>query len=338
MMDWLRGALVAGMFLAGSARADTLHMTVAASPTPLPHWLPLYVAAAKFFAEEGISVDWVGLRSGSAFAAAVLGGSAQIAPLSIEAPILAYANGGDLVVICNLFDVQPYSVVLSNDAIKRTGILPAMPVGDVLQRLKGLRIAITGPGSATDEFIRHALQFRNIDPDSFLRLQPIGDDNAMLAALQRKIVDGFVMSSPADELATQRGLGHAVVDPFSGALPEVMDVPFSGIVTSRQQLKQQPALFAAVVRAMTRSLNLLQQHPQEARALLRPYFKQMDDPTFDSVMKRYFAGAARSPMVTKAEYDAVLRWANIAAQTPIDAPYEAVIDNSLAERAVADVK
>ncbi len=334
-MKLARFGLIVALLLAGAANAaEPVHITVAASPGALPHWLPLYVARAKFFADEGLIADWVPLRSGSAEVAAVLGGSAQIAPVNVELTALAHQNGGDLVMICDVFDVQPYSIVLSDAVIARVGITPGMPTDDILNRLKGLKIAITGPGSATDNYIRHAMQLRGMDPDAMLSLQPLGDPDAMLAALQRKLIDGFVMSSPADLVVQQRKLGRPVLDAFSGALPELKGVPFAGLVTSRAQLDAKPAVFAAILRAMTRSIRLLHDHPDQAKALVRPYFKDLDDDTFTAMMAKYMPGAATTPVLSKAQFDAALHWASIGAAEPITAPYDAVVDTKLAEAAL----
>ena len=327
--------LVTGLAAARPAVADTYHITIAGAPTELPHWLPLYVARAKFFADEGITAYWVPLRSGSAEVAAVMGGSAQIAAVGVELPIQSYVNGGDLILIADLFDLQPYSIVLSNAALAKTGITASMPSVEKIQRLRGLKLAITGPGSATDDFIRNVLKLHGIDADGFLSLQPLGDPDAMLAALQRNLVDGFIMSAPADELAAQRNIGKPVLDAFSGGLPELSDVPFAGLVTTKRQLAANPALFQAVVNAIAKSIRYIHEHPAETRKLLRPYFADLDDKTFEKIIAKYSRASATTAVVTRSEYNAALRWANLHSTTTISAPYDAVVDSAMARKAMA---
>jgi NitT/TauT family transport system substrate-binding protein len=334
-------ALTLACCLAGAAGGPValadpaIPLTMAGAPTELPHWLPVYVARAKFFAEEGLDVTWVPLRSGSAEVAAVMGGSAQAAPVGVELPINSFVNGGDLVLISDLFDLQPYSVVLSNDAIARTGITMKMSTEEKLQHLKGLKIAITGPGSATDNFIRQILKRRNIDADSFLTLQPLGDPDAMLAALQRKLIDGFIMSAPADEIAEQRGIGKPILDAFSGELPELIGVPFAGIVTTKRQLASNPAMFQSYVNAIAKSIRYLQTNPADAKKLIRPYFADLDDPTFNAIFDKYRKAAAKSAVLSPSQYDAALRWANSDSPKPLTAPYDSVVDMSFATKAMA---
>jgi NitT/TauT family transport system substrate-binding protein len=264
-----------------------------------------------------------------------MGGSAQIAAVGVELPIQSYVNGGDLILIADLFDLQPYSVVLSNAALTKTGITNSMPTVEKIARLRGLKIAITGAGSATDDFIRNVLKLHGDDADNFLTLQPLGDPDAMLAALQRNLIDGFIMSAPADQLAVQRGIGRPILDAFSGGLPDLDGVPFAGLATTKRQLAANPALFQAVVNAITKAIRYIHTNPVETRKLLRPYFADLDDKTFDTIITKYSRASATSSVVTRREFDAALRWANLDSPKTLSAPYSAVVDPSFAEKAMA---
>jgi ABC-type nitrate/sulfonate/bicarbonate transport system substrate-binding protein len=95
-------------------------LVVAAAPTPLLHWYPFYVAlGANYFADEGIDVEIVGLNSGTAMAAAIAGGGADVAPLAMTHAVTSGAQGGGLVATSALFNVYPNSVVLTKDATRK---------------------------------------------------------------------------------------------------------------------------------------------------------------------------------------------------------------------------
>ena len=325
---------------AGSAIAQSMpyKLTVAAAPVALPHWFPIYIARAKFFKEEGIDIDWVGLKSGSAQVAALMGGSAQVAPMSMEHVVTSHAAGGDLVVIAALFGVHPNSLVLSPEAIAKSGITKDMPIDDKIRRLKGLRIGITGPGGAADVMIRNVMKARGINPDEALTLQPLGDPNAMLGAFERKMVDGFVMSAPIDTMAVARKTGVIAIDPFAGEVPELRGVPYSGLVTTRRQLKQNPALFAAVVRAITKAIHFVHEHPAETKTLFRQYMKDIDPAVYDAIIDKYAGGTVTSPVVSKEQFDRIVRWVNVGSSKPIMGDYKAVIDTKLAMEAESAIK
>src|SRR5690242_1787527 len=90
-----------------------------------------YVAVgAGLFKEEGLDVDTVNVSSGPRQVAAVMGGSADVAPTNIEHVVRSSAQGGDMIAISSIFNVSPYVVVLSNKAIERTGLKLDMPIDE----------------------------------------------------------------------------------------------------------------------------------------------------------------------------------------------------------------
>jgi NitT/TauT family transport system substrate-binding protein len=127
----LVGIAVAGLLTAPAAaqQAKPEKLVVAAAPTPLLHWYPFYVAlGAKYFADEGLDVEIVGLNSGTAMAAAIAGGGADVSPLAMTHAIASAAQGGGLVATAALFNVYPNSVVLTKDAMAKSGCSPAASI------------------------------------------------------------------------------------------------------------------------------------------------------------------------------------------------------------------
>lgn len=142
--------------------------------------------AAGFFKEEGLEVELVDVNSGPRQVAAIMGGSALFGPLGFIQVIKANAEGGTLAAAANLFSVLDLHLVLSKEAIAKTGITNAMPVDEKIRRMKGLRIGITSPGSTTDTMARTLFKARGMDPDQTVQLQPLGGGSNMLAALEKR--------------------------------------------------------------------------------------------------------------------------------------------------------
>ena len=101
------------------------------------------------------------------------------------------------------------------------------------------------------------------------------------------------------------------------------------------ELTANPALFQAVVDAIQKSIRYIREHPAETRKLLRPYFADLDDKTFDTIITKYSRASAKSALVSRAEYNAAERWANLDSPKTLSAPYSAVVDPSLAQKAMA---
>src|SRR6478609_2421337 len=94
------GIALTALLIAPAAAQQTKpqKLVVAAAPTPLLHWYPFYVAlGAKYFADEGLEVEIVGLNSGTAMAAAIAGGGADVAPLAMTHAVTSGVQGGGIV-------------------------------------------------------------------------------------------------------------------------------------------------------------------------------------------------------------------------------------------------
>jgi hypothetical protein len=129
-----------------------------------------------------------------------------------------------------LFGVDPYSVVLSNKAIEKSGIKPDMPIAEKLKRLKGLNIGITQPGGASDTFIRFMMKAHGLNADDVVTMQPTSSSTEMIGLLQRNMVDGISMSTPSDTMATSKGYGKVVISAFDGDVPELSGMPFAAML------------------------------------------------------------------------------------------------------------
>jgi NitT/TauT family transport system substrate-binding protein len=313
-------------------------LVVAAAPTPLLHWYPFYVAlGAGYFAEEGLEVEIVGLNSGTAMAAALAGGGADVSPLAMTHAITSATQGGNIVATAALFNVYPNSVVLTKPALAKSGITPGMSLDEKIKRLAGLTLGITSPGGASDVQIRKMLLARGLDPDKAVKLQPLGNQAAMLAAVEKKVVDGFVMSAPVDEVAQARGTGVIAINPFAEPIPELANVPYSVWGTSRATMAKRPAVMTASLRAITRGIKLAAENPEETLRVMRPQIKDVPPEALDAVLEKYRHGAAATPVISPAQVETTVRWMNLGEGKPISVRFEDVVDNRGAEAAAAAI-
>src|SRR5580704_2182219 len=90
-----------------------------------------YIAQdAGFFKEEGLDVDTISVLTGPQQVAAVMSGSADVAPVGLQVVVQAYARGGDIVAVSTCYNMFPIALVVSNDAIKQTGIAAGMAIDE----------------------------------------------------------------------------------------------------------------------------------------------------------------------------------------------------------------
>ncbi|RDJ21914.1 ABC transporter substrate-binding protein [Bosea caraganae] len=300
------------------------------------HYYPLYIAqAAGFFAEEGIDIDWVKVNGGNVAAAAVMGGSAEVAPIALAHVIDSQQQGGALVAIASVYQVFAMPLVLSNGAIKKSGIEAGMPIDEKVKRLAGLRLGITSPGGSSDALLRSLFLARGMDPDKTVSIQPFGNGASQVAALEKNLTDGFVYPSPAPDIVVAKGLGSIMINPFAGEVPEIRDLPYIVMATTKDIWAKKPDAIRGVMRALAKASAFAQAKPAETKRLVRSYFKDIDDTLYDKVAEMNLVGIPADLRITKEQVEREIDWLNLSRTDKIKLNYGNVVLNEPVEQAKA---
>jgi NitT/TauT family transport system substrate-binding protein len=325
---------IAGMAL-GTARADDQlqKVTMVWAGKGMSFIMQYVAMGAGYYKDEGIELETIDVSSGTRMAAAVMGGSADFTQLGMPHTLRAVARGGDLVAIGEGFDKYPIALVISKAAAQRQGITDAMSPDEKIKRIRGLKIGITSPGSSTDEFMRTIMMVRGMDPDKDIKLQPIGIGAPMVVATQQGSIDGFSFMSPFTDSAVSRGIATVIADPMQDTLPEYQNVPYQIITTSRKIIAEKRPLLLASLRAMTRAINLCRTHPDQAKKIVRAYFKEVDENDFNISFDTYVKAVPATPIVSEIQVANTLKMLNLSEKTPISVSYDQVTDMSIAREA-----
>lgn len=283
-----------------------------------------------FFEKQRVDMNIVNVQSGPQQMAAVMGGSALISTIGLEQNMHADARGGNFVAICASFNAFPMSLTITRKAMANNKIDLNQPLATNIQRLKGLRIGITGPGSSTDQFIRTLLVLQKLDPDTEVHLLPVGPGANMLAAMEAGSIDGFVWSAPFSTEAVSKGLAEIVVDPMKGTVPQFSNYAYLAISTTRQTLTSQRPLLVSVVRAYAAAMKFAHAQPDKARELIRHRFPNMSDAEFKAAFAEYFAGVPEFPLISKAQFDRTLNTLNLVTKPPLHVTYDQIVSTDIA--------
>jgi NitT/TauT family transport system substrate-binding protein len=337
----LRAALLLVASMAGmpsnAAAAEPQKLTICMGPGAFFYAIHYIAEGGGFFKEEGLTTETIDVPSGPAQVAAIMGGSVDVGPLGLQLVVQATGQGGDMVAISAGYNAYPITLVLSNEAIKRSGIADGMTIDEKVKRLHGLRLGITTPGSGTDDMARIIFKTRGMDPDAEITIQPLGTTDTMLAALQQGATDGFFYTSPIPELAVTRGLGKIVIEPLTGEVPEVKGVPYIILATSHATLEKKRPLMLAAVRAYTKAMLFVHEKPDEARRLTRPFFKAMDEAVFNAAFDKYAKGLPTDPVITRDQLAKTISFMNLVKKSPVSANYDDVVYPELGREAAKQI-
>lgn len=296
-----------------------------------------YVAEdGGFLRNEGVVPDIVNVVGGPRQVAAILGKSADVAPLGFPSVVNAASQGGEIVAIATTYDVLSIALVLSNDAVRRTGITDGMPIDEKVKRLRGLRLGITSAGAGTDTMARALFAARGMNPDKEVTIQPLGAPENIITAFSKGVTDGFFYTSPMPETAVARGLGKIVIEPLTGEVPELNGMLYVVLATSRHNLANKRPQVEAVVRAYAKAMKFIHEKPDEARRITRKRFPDVDEGIFNAAFAKYVRGVPTSPLITPEQVKRTIDWMNLMPRKPITASYLDLVYPDLA-RALAPV-
>jgi len=289
-----------------------------------------------FFTQEGLDAQTLDVGSGPRQVAALMGGSSEFSSLGMIQVIKANAEGASLVAVSTAFDLIDIQIVVSNAAAQKAGIVESMPIDQKVKLLSGLRLGITSPGSTTDTYLRSLFKARGLDPDKVVQIQPMGGGSNMLAALEKGATDGFAWGAPQSQMAVARNVGRIVINPFKGEVPEVAGVPYLVLVTSRQTLEQKPAVIRSAVRAYARAMKFAREQPDQARALVRQQFPDIEEAIFSRAWDDYRKGIPSTPLIAPEQLQKTVSWLDLTAPGRYRPNYDAVIAPEFA-RAATDL-
>ena len=291
-------ALVLGI---GAAEAQEKKKVVITQASEGFLYVPIYVARAKnYFAAEGLEVEIIVAKGGAAALTAVLGGNADVYAGLPATAIEARQKGQKVKVFGAVMTQYASNVVLQAEVAKKAGLTESSPTADRLKALKGLRIGITGPGSATDQLMRYFARTAGLDPDRDLTIVPIGAAGPMLAAFAQKRIDAFSLSSPTSDTAVVKNGAFMLLDLTRGGYEPLRDFLYITLIARDEWLDKNPETATRLVRGLAKAEKLMRERPEEARNALRTFFEKTDEAVFDAALKNNLPAYPASPRIDPA--------------------------------------
>jgi NitT/TauT family transport system substrate-binding protein len=302
------------------------------------NFVPLDIARTEgYFADEGLDVDVVLAGGGPKTMTALLGGGGQFSASVLLDGIMAHRKALDDVRAIATLSLAYNPVLIRADVAKQHGISLNMPLRERMAAIKGMRIAITTPGASSDLVVRYLALTNGLSPDRDLQIVPLGSNPAQAAGLRASQVDGCACLPGVDTMTKSEGLTEDLVRASEmGALDGITYGTLYGLASYN---KAHPEIVRAVARAVTRATLLIASDPERAKRATRPFFKQMDDATFDESWKQYLPYLPKSPDISAADYDTELAFEKVALPPNVykPVPYDEAVDTSFVRAAMKEL-
>jgi len=302
------------------------------------NFVPLDIARTEgYLADEGLDVDVVLAGGGPKTMTALLGGGGQFGACVLLDGIMAHRKGLDEVRAIATLSLAYNPVLIRAEVAKQRGISADMPLKERIAAIKGLRMAITTPGSSSDMIVRYLALTNGLSPDRDLQIVPLGSVPAQTAGLRAGQVDGCACLPGVDTLTKQEGLTVDLIRASElGALDGITYGTLYGLASYN---KAHPEIARGVARAITRATMLIANDPERAKRATRPFFKQMDEATFDTAWKLYLPYLPKTPDIPAADFDKELAFEKVVLAPNVYKPvrYDDAVDTSFARAAMKEL-
>jgi NitT/TauT family transport system substrate-binding protein len=254
-----RGAWLALLVTVGACSAPATSEVLTIGTARQPAFALLFVADAKgFFASEGVRVEQRRFATGRDALDALIRGEVDVATAFDTPVVLRAAQVPDLEVLTTLHVSTRYNRLIAR---RGSGISSEAD-------LRGRRIAAPR-GTSAEYFLHHLLTMGGV-PATEVTIADLGPD-AAVDALAEGSVDAIASWTPYAERATVRLGPGAVVEIGSDAFTEA-----SMLVTRSAVRGARTEALVRFVRALERAERLVVARPDEAFAVLRGEFPELD--------------------------------------------------------------
>jgi NitT/TauT family transport system substrate-binding protein len=228
------------------------------------YYLPLpVIERLGYFKDAGVDVEVADVAGGSRTLQAIVGGSADIGIGNFDHPIQMQAKG--------------HSVVALLQYGRFPGFVLAMMAGKADRYkspadLKGMKIGVTAPGSATNFMAAYMMGRAGLKGDdaSFIG---VGVTSTAVAAARRAEIDAIVSSDPMITLMESEKLVKIVADARTpDGTRAIYGGPYPGgvIYATPAYIERNPKAVQAVVNAFVRSLQWIARSSAEEIARVMP--------------------------------------------------------------------
>jgi NitT/TauT family transport system substrate-binding protein len=218
---------------------------------------------AGLFEKHGLFVDPVYVASGTKVAQAIIAGEF---PIALAGGTFVNANlaGGDIAVFGGLVNVPSFYVVV-HSSIKRP------------EEMRGKTIGITTFGSSTDFSIRYLIKKLGMEPDRDVKILQMGGQPQIVAGMVAGVIQGGVLSSPANFNAMKAGFQMLVDFKNVG-----LDYPTVSLVSTRSYIKKDPQTVRRFLMAYSEGTERLYRDKELTMKVIGKYTKTSDREALES--------------------------------------------------------
>ncbi len=292
-------------------------------------YAPQYVAIANgYYAENGIEIDLTTGQGADKVMTAVVSGQSDIGFAGPEASIYVYNEGK-----------EDYTVVFAQLTKRDGAFLVSRENTNNFKwtDLKGKTVIPGRKGGVPYMTFEYVLKQNGINPQTDLVLDDSIKFDLMAGAFSAGTADYVTLFEPTATQVEQAGKGYVVAS--VGA--ESGEIPYTAYFAKKSYIEENKDLIQKFVNAVYKGQKWVESHTaREVAIAIQSFFPDTDLDVLEAVMQSYKDIDAwnKTPVMTKEAFDKLQIVMTEAGELTQKAPFEKIVTNEYATKAVEQVK
>ena len=327
-------ALATATLVGCNKSSDELTQIKVAEVTHSVFYAPHYVAISEgFLEEEGLEVELINAGGADKAMASLLSGDVQIGFMGPEASIYVYNEGGkDLAINFAQITQRDGSFLVAKNPHENFSF----------DEMKGTEVIGGRKGGVPEMTLEYVLKSQGLDarPDDKTAEVNVRTDisfDAMAGAFTGLDAEYVTLFEPLATTMEKEGKGYIVAS--IGELGG--DIPYTCYQTTESYLKENSDVIQSFTNAIYKGQQWVASHTSEEIAeSIHEFFPDMELKDLVTVVERYRSidAWAEDPVLAEESLNNLMDIMQLAGQLDNRAPYEAIVDTSYAENAIANIK
>jgi ABC-type nitrate/sulfonate/bicarbonate transport system substrate-binding protein len=292
-----RRAFVAALACAACAAAaqQPRAITIVTSSASIPAGAARIAKELGLFDKYGLQAKVTPADTGSVASAALISGAVDFVTTGPSDVVSAQGMGQKVVALTAGYRGFAATLVLSKAAVEKVKVSPTAPVAARLKALDGLTIATTSASSTFAVGPKSAVEGVGAKMNFTYMAQP-----AMVAALKRGVIDGFIASAPFYLQPIIDGSGVIWIQGSKGEWPP-KSAPVNSVVVivKRDFADANPELMKRVTSVFMDLWKAMDERPADVKAAMAKLWPDLDAKTLDLVFESEAGGFKAKPVTVE---------------------------------------
>lgn len=292
-------------------------------------YAPMYIAMTQgFFEQEGIEIELTNGAGSDKVMTAILSGNADIGLMGPEAAVYVYNQGKEDY-------VQMFAQITKRDG---SFLMAREPDPNFTwEKLRGKHVIGGRKGGVPEMTLEYVIEKNGLIPGKDVYVDTSIQFALMAGAFKGGKGDYVTLFEPVASTLEKEKAGYIVasVGKASG------EIPYTGLAARKSCIENNKGMIQKITNAIYKGQQWAKSHsPEEIANAIMPHFTGTDAEIMETVAKRYKEQDTwmETPVMKKESFERLQEVMAEAGELDKKAPFEEVINNEFAEKAVRTIK